>query len=72
MFHSLEQFAQFTQRTFIFFREFKEHSGVGNFGFELFLTLDGSLETAPFLQKLLGSFLVRPKIRRGGLAFDLV
>ena len=55
---SLEQFTQLIQRAFIFLREFKEDSGVGNLGFELLLALDRSLETPPLLEKLLRSFLV--------------
>ena len=46
---SLDQLTQLIQRAFIFFREFKKHSGVGHLGFELFLALDRSLETAPLL-----------------------
>jgi hypothetical protein len=30
------------------------------------------LESAPLLQKLLGSFLIRPEVRRGGLDFDTI
>jgi hypothetical protein len=38
MVQTAEQFAQFIQRSLVFFREFKEHAGVRNLGIEFFLT----------------------------------
>jgi hypothetical protein len=72
MFQSLDQFTQLIQRTLIFFREFKEHRGVGDFRFKLLVPLNGPLQAASYLQKLLGGVLVRPEIRRRSLRFDLV
>lgn len=58
MFQTAQQFAQFIQRSFIFFRKFKEHTRVGNLGLKLFLSLEYSLQSAALLQQLLGGLLV--------------
>jgi hypothetical protein len=43
------QLAQFVQRSFILFRKFKEHAGVGDFALKLLLSLDRTLDPAALL-----------------------
>jgi len=51
--------------------KFKEHARIGNFLFELFLSLDSSLDATALLQQFLRGFLIGPEIWRRRLAFDL-
>jgi hypothetical protein len=67
-----EQAAQLLQGTFVFFSKFKEHAGIGNFRFKLFLPFYYAFQPAALLQKLLRGFLVGPEVRRGRLCFDCV
>ena len=67
---ALKQGAQFIQRRFIFFGEFKEHSGIRDLRFKFFLAFDYSLKAAAGLQEFLGRFLIRPKVRRRSPLFS--
>src|SRR5215217_6141722 len=67
-----EQWLQLFDRSFVFFSKLKEHFGVSNVRFKLFLSLYFLLQTTAILELLLGGFLIVPEIRRGGLRFDLL
>ena len=54
----------------VFFGKLKEHFGVGDLRFKVFLALDFLFQPTAILQKLLRGFLIIPEIRRGGLCFD--
>jgi len=60
------------QGTFVFFCKFKEHGGVGDFGFELFLSFDYAFDPAALLQEFLGGLLIGPEVRRGSLRLDTI
>jgi hypothetical protein len=44
---------------------------VRNFSLEFLLPLDDAFQAAAFLQELLRLFLIRPKVGRGRLLFNL-
>jgi hypothetical protein len=54
----------------VLFSKFKEHAGIGNLRFELFLPFNYAFDPAALLQKLLRSFLIGPEVRRRRLGFD--
>jgi hypothetical protein len=70
VFQLLNDLAEFAQGILIFFRELEEDAGIGDSALELFLAQRNSLQAASFFQKLLGSFLVGPEVRRRGLGFN--
>ena len=71
MLQAFDEGTKLLERSFVFFCKFKEHAGVCYLRFKTFLALNLSFDPAAFLQQLLCSFLIVPKVRCRGLGFDL-